>query len=62
MSGLLESLCDPARPTFTIGACPPREGTTEEQAKEAAGKFGGNNFLLVKRLHTWKLNPLEVIF
>lgn len=36
---LVEALCDPARPTFTMGACPPREGTTDEQAHDSAKKF-----------------------
>mmetsp|Transcript_21893 Transcript_21893/g.43150 ORF Transcript_21893/g.43150 Transcript_21893/m.43150 type:complete len:392 (+) Transcript_21893:16-1191(+) len=39
MGDLVQALVDPARPCFTFGACPPREGTTSEQAIESARKF-----------------------
>lgn len=39
MSSLVDAMMDPARPAFTFGACPPREGTTPEEAVESAKKF-----------------------
>lgn len=36
---LVDALCDPARPVFTIGTAPPREGTSNESAQESAEKF-----------------------
>jgi len=40
MSGsLASSLSDPARPSFLFGSSPPREGTSEEDARAACEKF-----------------------
>ncbi len=36
---LVLSLTDSSRPTFLFGCTPPREGTTEEKARETAQKF-----------------------
>lgn len=36
---LVDALRNTSRPAFTYGVCPPREGTTDEQALDAAAKF-----------------------
>jgi hypothetical protein len=36
---LLDALSNPARPVFTIGTAPPREGTSNESAQDSAEKF-----------------------
>ena len=33
------SLIDSSRPTFLFGSTPPREGTSEEKAKQTCAKF-----------------------
>jgi len=41
---LVDALCDPARPVFTIGTPPPREGTSNETAIDSAEKFASGNW------------------
>ena len=45
-----ETLCDvlrdSSRPSFLFGSTPPREGTTEEKAREACAKFAARSSVL----------------
>ena len=43
---LIDCLLTPARPVFTVGACPPREGSTPEQCLDSAKKFAAGNWSL----------------
>jgi len=43
---LVKALTDPARPVFLFGSTPPREGTTEQQAKESCAKFAARSAVL----------------
>ena len=36
---IVDALCDQSRPVFLFGSTPPREGTSEEKAKETCEKF-----------------------
>jgi hypothetical protein len=43
---LAAALADPSRPVFLFGSTPPREGTTEEKAREACMKFAARSAVL----------------
>eukprot|EP00605_Chrysophyceae_sp_TOSAG23-4_P001163 GSChrysophyteH1.ASY1.ANO1.1271.1 assembled CDS len=43
---LVEVLKDPSRPAFLFGSTPPREGTTEEKARETCAKFAARSSVL----------------
>lgn len=43
---LVNALSDPSRPVFLFGSTPPREGTTEEKAKESCAKFAARSAVL----------------
>lgn len=43
---LVDALRDSSRPVFLFGSTPPREGTTEEKAKESCAKFAARSAVL----------------
>lgn len=43
---LVDALRDSSRPVFLFGSTPPREGTTEEKAKETCAKFASRSAVL----------------
>lgn len=43
---LVDALADPARPVFLFGSVPPREGTSEDKAREACAKFAARSAVL----------------
>lgn len=43
---LVDVLCDPSRPVFLFGCTPPREGTSEEKARETCAKFAARSAVL----------------
>ena len=43
---LSDSLKDSSRPSFLFGSTPPREGTTEEKARESCAKFASRSAVL----------------
>lgn len=46
MDNLVQCLCDPARPVFLFGSTPPREGTTDDEARAIAEKFVARSWVL----------------
>jgi len=43
---LLRVLCDPTRPCFTFGCTPPREGTTEAEARRICAAYAARSAAL----------------
>ena len=43
---LADVLKDPSRPAFLFGSTPPREGTSEEKARESCAKFAARSSVL----------------
>lgn len=46
MPTILAALLDTARPVFLFGSTPPRDGTSEEKAKESCAKFAARSAVL----------------
>ena len=46
IESLVEVLRDPSRSVFVIGSSPPRDGTTEDKARESCRKFAQRSSVL----------------